>query len=796
MNVNVFDSKQIPHSIAIKILSLTGFSNKFYSSFDLIVTIGLTSFGQEIITPIVLPYMHNSNDIAPCWNTWIHLPYSYSSIAPDSQIIITIKGVNDENEELLVGSTTVSLFDKKKWLRSGEIKALIYPNVIPNIDNPSTTNGLININENAYSNQLAFLNTKLADLWRGTIKKSEWLDNIAFLQIEKINKAAPPLMEESLELNICFPDFGGMVEYEPMTNNFKTRKNSESSSTRLFNRLVRFNGFVIPMKVSVAERKKLKSLLRRCPTESYTGTEINLLKQWQKFAAEEENAGVVYMRITNLMNHEFPLSLQFLKESKKSSVGIIMEFFGERYTKKSVPQKSLDELHKYAIEILNSASNEILALYLLQLVQALAMMVKFRNQTPYSTLLGLFLLERCTTDINLAVKFYWHVKVITENQENSREFVEMFKDFMYEFKQSLYINNSKFSGIIQRQDEFVSSLIALGMSLPPDRLKAESILRDQLMNGYFDKYFEDPLPLPLDPSIVAKRIVPTKVKVFASARKPFLLTFETVDNSTYSIIFKTGDDMRQDEFIINMIKIINIQLKNDGFDLDLTPYSTLATSLSSGMVQCISAKGLEDILKEHGSLYSYFAGISPGVPSKGNNQNLLIHPVTQKRFVRSNAGYCIITYLLGIGDRHNDNVMISDDGKVIHIDFGFILGKDPKAFAPPMKLNGPMLEAMGGYEGKPFQTFCELCCESFVCLRRSQNMIMNLISLVMHSGYQSIDNTIEERDLMLKKCVEKFRQDLDDDQSYRYIQALINDSLTAFFPKINETIHRIAQSYR
>jgi len=48
-----------------------------------------------------------------------------------------------------------------------------------------------------------------------------------------------------------------------------------------------------------------------------------------------------------------------------------------------------------------------------------------------------------------------------------------------------------------------------------------------------------------------------------------------------------------------------------------------------------------------------------------------------KKFVRSLAGYSLVTYMLQVKDRHNQNIMIKRDGTIVHIDFGFFLSNMP-----------------------------------------------------------------------------------------------------------------------
>jgi hypothetical protein len=52
-------------------------------------------------------------------------------------------------------------------------------------------------------------------------------------------------------------------------------------------------------------------------------------------------------------------------------------------------------------------------------------------------------------------------------------------------------------------------------------------------------------------------------------------------------------------------------------------------------------------------------------------------PAVHKRLAASAALSAVYSFLVGIGDRHEDNVMVTSEGILFHIDFGFVLGAEP-----------------------------------------------------------------------------------------------------------------------
>merc|ERR1712187_635664 len=172
----------------------------------------------------------------------------------------------------------------------------------------------------------------------------------------------------------------------------------------------------------------------------------------------------------------------------------------------------------------------------------------------------------------------------------------------------------------------------------------------------------------------------------------------------------------------------------------------------------------------------------------GPHNSYGIKPEVLENFIRSSAGYCVLTYILGIGDRHLDNLMVTKDGRLFHIDFGFILGKDPKPFPPPMRICKEMVEGMGGNDSPGYQSFKAKCCQAYKILRRHAKLIINLLYLMTDSGLKDLCGVPH---FAILKVEQKFQALMDDEQSEEHFLSLIDESVNAFLPAMFEVAHRL-----
>ena len=125
------------------------------------------------------------------------------------------------------------------------------------------------------------------------------------------------------------------------------------------------------------------------------------------------------------------------------------------------------------------------------------------------------------------------------------------------------------------------------------------------------------LPLPLDASREVIGIVPEKASVFKSNLSPLLLYFTCSDGSEYPLIFKDGDDMRQDQLVIQLFTLMDRLLRKENLDLKLSPYAVLATGPTQGMAQYIPSMTIAAIVSEYGTLLNYLRAHHPDEGSVG-----------------------------------------------------------------------------------------------------------------------------------------------------------------------------------
>ena len=83
----------------------------------------------------------------------------------------------------------------------------------------------------------------------------------------------------------------------------------------------------------------------------------------------------------------------------------------------------------------------------------------------------------------------------------------------------------------------------------------------------------------------------------------------------------------------------------------LTTYSILATSSTDGFIEIVKESQTLYALQQEGSLKDRLVQCA-----RITGKQL---DAVQDRFMRSVAAYCVVTYLLGIGDRHLDNLMLA-----------------------------------------------------------------------------------------------------------------------------------------
>ena len=221
-----------------------------------------------------------------------------------------------------------------------------------------------------------------------------------------------------------------------------------------------------------------------------------------------------------------------------------------------------------------------------------------------------------------------------------------------------------------------------------------------------------------------------------SSSRPLVIECRTNRGELKTFLLK-NEDVRSDRLAMTLGFFIQSMTSN----VHIKTYKVFPLSSKMGCVEMVPhATTLYDVRKK-GSLLNF---------TMSHNSSLSVRTL-RERLVKSCAGACLLAFTIGLGDRHLENIMITDEAFLVHVDFGWILGDDPKHAATPMRITEDMVDAMGGRGSSTFASFVQITQQAYVTMRQHASFWYHLLvaeSFIFqnrHRDWKRIRNHVLER---------------------------------------------------
>lgn len=468
------------------------------------------------------------------------------------------------------------------------------------------------------------------------------------------------------------------------------------------------------------------------------------------------------------------------------------------------PDSAVREL---AVDLLSGMSDDELCRVMPQLCQAI------RHESHECSPLARLLLSRSLAAPAIAHRLFWlllhslpHVpqkageEFLGINLEEGASAPEdgscLIATWRYQLllRALLSISGEKLTCMLLRQNQLVKMLSDVAQSVKT----AKDGLRQRALTAGVELLATavraDAISLPLGLSRTVNDVDIKSCSYFNSNTLPLKINFIGSDNAVIPAMFKVGDDLRQDALVLQVMRVMDSLWLKAGLDLRMVTFQAVPTNDRRGMIEIVSeAETLRAIQTEWGLTGSFKDKPIAEWLAK-HNPSELEYQRARDNFTASCAGYSVATYLLGICDRHNDNIMLKTSGHLFHIDFGKFLG-DAQMFGnfkrdrAPFVLTHDMVYVINGGERptQKFHHFVELCCMAFNIVRAHHDHILDLFALMGLSGVPGVTSSAVNyvRSALLLGATKA--------EAAAAFARLIHSSLKSKFTPINFFLHNLAQ---
>uniref|UniRef100_A0A3B5B323 Phosphatidylinositol-4-phosphate 3-kinase catalytic subunit type 2 alpha n=1 Tax=Stegastes partitus TaxID=144197 RepID=A0A3B5B323_9TELE len=442
------------------------------------------------------------------------------------------------------------------------------------------------------------------------------------------------------------------------------------------------------------------------------------------------------------------------------------------------------DVRSVAVSWIEKSSDDELADYLPQLVQALKFECHLKNA------LIMFLLSRAQGNINIAHYLYWLLKDAVQDPAWGRRYERVLGAL-------LCLCGGKLRAELEKQTHLVTLLGAVAERVRQAGGSTRQVTLQEGLENVQNFFQRNSCRLPLSPSLVAKELNIKACSFFNSNAVPLKLALVNADplGEEINVMFKVGEDLRQDMLALQMIRIMDRIWLQEGLDLRIVNFKCISTGKDKGMVELVpSSDTLRKIQVEYGVTGSFKDKPLAEWLRKYNPAEDEYEKASEN-FIYSCAGCCVATYVLGICDRHNDNIMLRSTGHMFHIDFGKFLGHAQmfgsfKRDRAPFVLTSDMAYVINGGERPTsrFQLFVDLCCQAYNLIRKHSGLFLNLLSLMTSSGLPELTGSQD-----LKYVFDALQPHNTDAEATIFFTRLIESSLGSVATKFNFFIHNLAQ---
>ncbi|KAL9269069.1 Phosphatidylinositol 4-kinase alpha 1-like protein [Drosera capensis] len=473
------------------------------------------------------------------------------------------------------------------------------------------------------------------------------------------------------------------------------------------------------------------SLHSRFQTNVSLKTELTQLVQLHILELRSIPEALPYF-VTPKAVEENSMLLQQLPHWASCSITKALEFLTPAY-------KGHPRVMAYVLRVLETYPPERVTFFMPQLVQAL--------RYDDGKLVEGYLVRAAQRSDIFAHILIWHLQGETCAPEAGKEAVSLkhssFLALLPVVRQKIIDSfTPKALDVFQREFDFFDKVTSIsGVLFPLPKEERRAGIRRELEKI---KLEGDDLYLPTAPNKLVRGIqVDSGIPLQSAAKVPIMITFNVVDRdgdqsilNPQACIFKVGDDCRQDVLALQVIALMRDIFKAVGLNLYLFPYGVLPTGPERGIIEVVPNTRSRSQMGEttDGGLYEIFQQDFGAVGSPS-------FEAARENFLISSAAYAVASLLLQPKDRHNGNLLFDSVGRLVHIDFGFILETSPggnmRFESAHFKLSHEMtqlLDPSGVMKSETWYHFVGLCVKGYLAARRYMDGIINTVLMMLDSG--------------------------------------------------------------